>query len=202
MSKDVKTQKQEIAKSSRKYAALAIVVILCSIGIMMNNSSEEDTTIATSKMAITEQEPVTEETSATEKPTIARISFLSKFSENEDIPFKIFVNDSKTPKEPTKWLNKQGIFGYVVQINNTYADIIVKAIRNSDIKIDIRGRLDNKNDELIEHDVNFTSLKVNNEEILPENITVWYEKPYIYTISAQANQEYKIHFEWSEANNQ
>ncbi len=198
MSKEVKTQ--EPTKSNKKYIVLAIVVILAIIGIMSGNGKEDETattTVATTEQApVAEQVPVVEEKTAETEPAIARIDISTPLVNADEPQFEVYVDGSEEPEKQVAWMPNFGKQGYVLQDSNGSKDITIKVLNDADINIILKGRRDEKKGQLIEHWVDYTSLTINMDKILPQTKPIWYGKAFTHTINAKAGDEIKIHAEW------
>lgn len=201
MSKETKMQEkitQQPVNSNKKYIALALVVLLAIIGIVMNNSNEEETitTITTEPEVIanvTEEKPIKE-------PTIARIDITTPLVNAEEPQLAVYVDGSSEPEKQARWMPKVNKQGYVVQKESHEIDITVKFLNNANTNVIFRGidRRDDRN-ERIPVWVNYTSITVNGKNILPEETMVWHNKPFIFEIKGKTGEEYEIHTEWKEA---
>ena len=90
------------------------------------------------------------------------------------------------------------IQGYVIQNEDNDANIVIKVIENAKIALQLRGKDERDNNNMIiENWVKYTSLSIDGEEILPEAVEAWHNKPFTYTINAKAGEKYKIHVEWT-----
>lgn len=205
MSKEVKTQ--EPTKSNKKYIVLAIVVILGAVGIMLGNGKEDET--ATATVATTEQAPVAEQTSVTEKntiaeetpaeiePTVARIDITTPLVNADEPQFEVYVDGSEEPEKQAGWMPKFGKQGYSVQKNGSEINLIVKVLHSGKMNIKFRGPWKRGyNNVLIPLYVEYTSVKIDGEEILSEPTEKWTTK----TLEAEVGKTYAISAKWKNIN--
>lgn len=200
MSKEIKAQETEKAKSSKKYVVLALVVILAAIGIMVNNDEEEAAT-ATTTVATADKALIAEKTSTSDEPTTARIDITTPLVDAEKPQSEVYVEGSETAENEADWMPKHNVRGYTLQKEGNEITFAIKVLNDVDITMSLRGKWElknpkNKEEGLKENWVDFTSVTVNGKEILSKAIAVWHNKPFRYTINAKAGKEYNIHAEW------
>lgn len=187
MSKEIKEEK---SKAGVIVAVIAIVVVAGGIMLLKSNA---DTTIQKTETAAAIKAENKEE------KTIARIDLTTKLVNADKPQFEIYIDGSEIPEKQADWMPEFGSQGYVVERNNNKKDINIKAINDAVISVKLKGLRQEKAGTFVEHWVKYTSVSVNGEEILPEPVSVWYNKPFTYTINAKAGEEYKIHVEWTKA---
>ena len=160
---------------NKKYIIVPLVALLAIGGSFVYN---RDNNLAT----ITSDEQI--------EPTLARIDLSTPYTDESQ--FIVYSEDGQELPEAT-WLSKFNYRGYVVQKNGINCIFSMKS--NNDIKVKLALRGPDKRDEnnkVIENWVDFTSVTVNGEEILDENVAVWHNKPFYYTINAKAGETYNV----------
>lgn len=193
MNKEIKQEKNK--NRNKTYAVIvAVVAVLVAFVIFKPSHNTQNTE--------TTKAPEVQTVETKEETTIARIDITTPLVDATKPQFEVYVNDSEEPEKQNVSMPKFDVQGYVIQKDNGNEDIKLKALKNADISIVLRGRWEkNDNDEIIEHWVKYTSLAINDEEILPEAVEVWHNDPFRYTINAKAGEEYKIHVEWQKDTN-
>ncbi|MBR1601082.1 MAG: hypothetical protein IJ677_05835 [Alphaproteobacteria bacterium] len=191
MSKEIKEEKSKAGVITTVVVAIAVIAG----GIMLFKSNKADTTVQKPETVVaTKAEPK-------EEKTIARIDLTAKLVDAEKPQFEVYVDSSENPEKQACWMPKFETQGYVVQSDNGNIDIVINAIKeDTDINLTLRGKWEQDEDKkMVENWVKYTSVSVNGKEILPEAVEVWHNKPFRYTINAKAGEEYKIHAEWTKA---
>ena len=191
MSKEIKEEKSKAGVITTVVVAIAVIAG----GIMLFKSNKADTTVQKPETVVaTKAEPK-------EEKTIARIDLTAKLVDAEKPQFEVYVDSSENPEKQASWMPKFETQGYVVQSDNGNIDIVINAIKeDTDINLTLRGKWEQDEDKkMVENWVKYTSVSVNGKEILPEAVEVWHNKPFRYTINAKAGEEYKIHAEWTKA---
>ena len=190
MSEEIKEEKSKAGVVTAVVVAIAVIAG----GIMLfkpsNNVKVQEQKVAT---ATTAPKPKAEK-------TVARIDISTKLVDAKKPQFEVYVDGSKTPEKQADWMQKSGNQGYVVQRDDGAKNIKLKALKDVDIDIILRGpdkRDENK--KFIPVWVKYTSLTVNGKKILSEPVSVWHNKPFRHTIKAKAGDEIKIHAEWTKA---
>lgn len=191
MNKEIKEEK---SKKGIIFTAVALIAVIIGAFVIFKPSSGtnvQEQKVATTKATEPEEEKVT-----------ARIDITTKLIDADKPQFEVYVDDSETPLEQADWMTKFNTQGNVVQKSGETLDIVIKAIEDTDINLVLRGKWEqDENGKLIENWVDYTSVSVNGNEILQEETFVWHNKPFRYTINAKAGEEYKIHAEWTKADN-
>ena len=95
------------------------------------------------------------------------------------------------------WMKKFGQYGYCLQETNIGADYDIEVLRDTTLNILLRGP-DNRdeNNKTMENWVDFTSLIINDKEILSQTTPVWHNKPFTYTFSVNKGENIHLHAEW------
>jgi len=195
MSKEKQSKEQNEMATKKKYAVLALVVLLAVIGIAMNNSSEKETVVVPSKSEVTEN--VAEE-KLIEEPTIARIDITTPLVNADEPQFEVYVDNSEEPEKQAEWMLKSNVQGNTIEKNANNINIMIKILNDGELTIGLRGPWKrDANGKMIERWVKFVSLKINNEEILSEPTSVWCFKPYKYTIITKAGDKINISAQWT-----
>lgn len=191
--------KKEIKKEEKKngtiYAVIAIIVIAIASGmVFFKSGSGTDKANTIQKVAIETEEA----TAAKEEKTVARIDITTPLVDADKPQFEVYVDGSETPEKQNLTMNKYKDQGYVVQKAGNSLDLVVKVLKNSDIRMILRGIWDkDTNGNLVEHWVKYTDVNVDGENILPSPVDVWHNKPFIHIINAKAGYEYKISVKWT-----
>lgn len=190
MSEEIKEEKSKAGVITAVIVAIAVIAG----GIMLfkpsNNAKVQEQKVAT---VTTAPKPKAEK-------TVARIDIITKLVDAKKPQFEVYVDGSKTPEKQAEWMPKFGNQGYVIQRHDGAKNIKLKALKNVDIDIILRGPdKRDENNQFVPVWVKYTSLTVNGEKILPESTDVWHNKPFIYILKALAGEEYKVHVEWIKA---
>ena len=190
MKKEIKEEK---SKARGVFAAVVVIIVIAG-GIMLfkpsNNVKVQEQKVAT---ATTAPKPKAEK-------TVARIDLTTKLVDADKPQFEVYVDGSKTPEKQADWMPKFGNQGYVIQRYDGAKNIKLKALKDVDIDIILRGpdkRDENK--KFIPVWVKYTSLTINGKKILSEPVSVWHNRPFHHTIKAKSGDEIKIHAEWTKA---
>ena len=96
---------------------------------------------------------------------------------------------------------KKRFHGFTIQKSETKFDIVIKTVKDADITLFLRSIQKRENKINIPVWVTYTSLTINDKEILNEAKSVWFNEPFEYHINAKAGEEYKIHTEWQKPDN-
>lgn len=194
MSDEIKKEKSKTGIIYTVFTVIAIAVIGAFVFFKQN----------TDVKPVSKAEPVkavdVKTTAPKEEKTVARIDISTKLADADKPQFEVYVDGSKTPEKQAEWMPKYNIQGNVVQKSGETVDIVIKALKDTDINLVLRGKWEqDENHDMIENWVGYTSVSVNGNEILQEETFVWHNKPFRYTINAKAGEEYKIHAEWTKA---
>ena len=95
---------------------------------------------------------------------------------------------------PSWFTNYQGI-GNVIQGSTNHQKITVKTKNSGTLNILFKGIKEVFNDKKLVVYANYTSIKINNQEVLFKNEKVWHDKPYKVVIPVYKDQEIKIEFQ-------
>ncbi|MBP5344183.1 MAG: hypothetical protein J6Y85_03835 [Alphaproteobacteria bacterium] len=139
--------------------------------------------------------PNSDSEKAIAEPATARIDVMASPYSTEQ-QFVVYANDTK-PLEEASWMTKYNFRGYTIQKDGNDNMFIIKP--NNDVNIDLvlRGKWEQDVDKnMVERWVDFTSITVNGVEILPQTISVWYNKPFKYILHAKAGEIYDIVAKW------
>ena len=168
-------------KIKKKFILICSLLAILIIGV-----------IITSRVDIEQQEQPTT-TPQIAAPTIARIDLMASA---KGAQFIVYDKDNQVLPE-ADWMSKFNLRGYAILIDGKDSYFVIKANNNTEIKIALRGKWEQGSDKnLIPHWVEYTSLKINGESVLPGNVTVWHDKPYNYTIHAKAGEIYTVEATW------
>lgn len=191
MSKEIEPKKQ--TENVKKDIILSLIVILSTIGIIINNEPNQDMKIIpNSEQNITKQQLV-------KKSTIARMDFYTKLVNVDKPQFEIYVDGAEKAEPQAVWMNKHGSQGYIIQSDNDHTDVIIKGLQNTDINIVLRGyRGEDAAGKMIKNWVEYTSVKIDGKEILSEAKTVCYNKIFKYTIPVKAGETHTVEARWKE----
>ena len=76
-------------------------------------------------------------------------------------------------------------------------DLTIKCVNDGELHISLKGRdIRDKNRIRFPVYIDYTSLKINGEEMLEESQLTWHDKPYVHTKPVANGEELKIHLEW------
>ena len=186
--------KKEEKKSRKIYLVILAIAIIAGAIVFFKPKADMNGVGET-------QQVVNEVAESREQLTTARIDITTNLVDAAKPQFEVYVDSSENPEKQASWMPKFETQGYVVQSDNGDIDIVINAIKeDTDINLTLRGKWEqDKDNNMMENWVKYTSLTINGKEILPEAVAVWHNKPYRYTINAKAGEEYKVHAEWTEA---
>lgn len=190
MSEENEPKKQ--TESGKKYIILALVVILETIGIIINSGPSKETKITSSnsEQNITKQH-------WTKESTIARMDFYTPLVNIDEPQFEIYVDGAEIAEPQAVWMSKYGSQGYVIQSDNGSTNIVIKGIQDTNINIVLRGyREVDDAGKMIKNWVEYTSVKIDGEEILSEAATVWYNGIFKHTIHVKAGETHTFEAKW------
>lgn len=180
-------------KNNNKYSNIMIiicVIILAALGYTFSTRNIKDNkpTVA----------PVKETVSVAEIP-MARIDITTRPVE-ENPQFEVYLNeDTKPLNEAMSMPKSHNMQGVVIHRNNGVADITIKPLKDVKIIISLRGVGGKTQDgKAIENWVKYTSFTIDGEKIIPEDVSVWYGKPFVYDLEAKDGKTYKLHLEWQQ----
>ena len=167
----------------KKLTLILFAVALLAVGFYVANSLEAE-------QSVTEEVVV-----QNAEPTIGRIDLLTRpFTEEAQF---IIYGDDNAPLKEAAWLQKVDARGYSLQKDGDSNTFFVEAVADTDINIALRGKWERDAEQkMVPHWVEFTSLKINDEEILPDGAVVWHNKPFHYTIKAKAGETYTVSAKW------
>ena len=196
-------QKQNPSKS--KYWIGAGVIVLLAICSVLVAKDSKKTTDMDTKSTIRVEENVTNEIKkeniAVENENMARIDISTPLAEDGKSQFEIYVDGSEEPLKRAFWMYKKRFHGFTIQKSETKFDIVIKTVKDADITLFLRSIQKRENKINIPVWVTYTSLTINDKEILNEAKSVWFNEPFEYHINAKAGEEYKIHTEWQKPDN-
>lgn len=95
------------------------------------------------------------------------------------------------------WFSTDKGKGAVIETNEKIVNLKFRCIKKGLLDItlrgpDVRDKLGNR----VPNYVDFKSFKVNNEEIISENVTVWHDDPYIFKKKVNNGEIIELNFEW------
>ncbi len=127
-------------------------------------------------------------------PCLGRIDFSSK-----NHSFDVYVNGSGVPEKQANWMREYNKYGYTIEKNDTNVTLMIKALDDVNITLELRGKWElEKDGKLMEHWVDFASLVINGKEILSQTISVWHNRPFIYTMDVKKGDILNLHAEWKQ----
>ena len=119
--------------------------------------------------------------------------------ETPDGDFQILsVSDDEANIQKPNWLQKDGI-GYKIESYAGEMEIVVKATSAGKFKLTLRGldiRSPEDKSKRVPYWVDYTSLVVNDGQIISTRIPIWHNKPYRHEMDVTAGQEVKIQVAW------
>ena len=95
------------------------------------------------------------------------------------------------------WFKSDQGAGVVLQTIENSFDLIIKCINDGTLKIALKGPDFHENGERIPVYIDFNNLKVNEEDIIKDTLSVWHDEPYIVEKNVTDGEIIKIHAEWS-----
>lgn len=187
MNKYFKTEKK---KNNKIYVAIATIVAIVGIISFFKTGTNTDN-------ASVNKQVVTQEAKPQKELITARVDITTPLVDANTPQFEVYVDDSDKPLKQAVWMSKYNIQGCVALKDGGSMDILIKVLKDSDIKILLKGIWDkNTNGKIIEHWVKYKVFTINDVEILTEPTEVWHNEPFTHTIDAEAGDEYKVHIEW------
>ena len=173
-------------KNNKSIITLVVVALVVVGGIFVSNLCTDKPIVPVSK-----QEKVLE-------PVAGRIDvFAAPYT--EEARFVVYEADQEKPLNEAAWMPKNGYRGYALQKNGNSRELVIKVIENADIKLVLRGPdKRDENGKFIEQWVDFTSLTINGEEVLPGKTPVWHNKPFTHMIKARAGDIYIVSAKWQQ----
>ena len=190
MNNEIKEEKSKAGVVTAVVVAIAVI----SGGVMLfkpsNNAKVQEQKVET---ATTAPKPKAEK-------TVARIDLTTKLVDADKPQFEVYVDDAVAPVTQASWMHKYNIQGNVVQKEGNAVDVVIKAIKDTDIDVVLKGPWEqDKDKKMVENWVKYTSVTVNGKKILSEPVSVWHNRPFHHTIKAKSGDEIKIHAEWTKA---
>ena len=166
-------------KTNKKYITLASVALLALGGVFVYNQHDNLSTLVFNKQV---------------ESAVGRIDISAPYT--EEAQFELY-GENEEPLKEASWMRNFNGRGYVVQKDGTNCNFVIKVNNNVELKLALRGPdKRDENNKLIENWVDFTSVTINGEEILPETKVVWHNTPFVYTLKAKADSTYKISVKW------
>ena len=182
-----KTQKISAKKSVISIIVALLVAILGVVIVLKkcNTSVVPEQRVVT---AIAEQQ--------IEKIT-ARIDFTTTLVDEENPQFEVYVDGAENPEKQVGWMPRLGYQGYTVQRKSNKAKINIKVLNDAEITMILRGPdKRDANNKIIENWVDYTSVTINGDEILPKTTATWHNKVFRHMINATAGDEIEIKARW------
>lgn len=202
----MKTNKKQSSNKKNGKLFIIIAAMVAVISYLLIKPSGYDSQVVENKIITTgaqqaEPEPIKVSTvqEETQEPTTARIDIITPLFDAETHQFEVYVDDAETPLTQEEWMLKYNTQGSTIQKAGNNANIMIKALNDADIYILLKGPWKQDNNNMAEHWIKYSSLIINGEEVLPESIDVWHNKPFKHIIDAKNGETYKIHVEWSES---
>ena len=96
----------------------------------------------------------------------------------------------------SKWFLDKGFYGVSIQRFGYSVKFTIEALKDININIDLKGPYLEQDGNAIEKWVKFTSLKVNGQLAIQQDIEAWHDLPYRYILSAKENNAYQIEVKW------
>ena len=124
----------------------------------------------------------------------ARIDITAS-SQNKDL---FFIKG----QELAKWMEKYDLYGYTIQKNDTSMNFEIEIKESVYLTISCKTPYTlNDEKQVIENWIDFTSLKINDREILLQNVPVCFQKPFETTIRVEKGDILNFHAEWKRHGN-
>ena len=183
----------------KKTQFLVLLILIGLIGYTFWNTEEVQSPTTEKIQISTTEEPQNSATKETkiEGPVAARIDLSTALTDGQKPQFEIYVDGSETPERPISWMTNNRAHGYATQREGNGMSILIKVTDDAKINMALRGPdTRDKNGKRYESWVKYTSVTVNDEEILPEPVSVWHDKPFRYTLDAKADNAYIIQAKW------
>lgn len=127
---------------------------------------------------------------------LARFDIINKGSEVNNIEVSE-VSDSDCSISKPKWFKSDNGQGIVMQSNKGNLTFKLKCIGGGMLSIKLKGPdMKGENKETYPIFIDFTSLKINNKEMLSENKLTWFKKPHSINIQCNDNEILDIKVKW------
>lgn len=182
--------KNEESKKGMVYVIIAAIVII--VGAIACFKFKANT-----KNADISQSLMTEVIKSQAEPVTARIDITTPLVDADKPQFEVYVDGSDTPEKQAKWMAKYKIQGNAIQKKGTDIKIAIKVLNDNKLNIDLRGPWDKNK---VKHRVEYTSVIVNNKEVLSKPIATWHDKPFTYSLNAKKGNGFLIIVKWKKYN--
>ena len=173
-------------KSNKSVIILVILALVVVGGLVASNFCTDKPVVSASDQA------------KVLKPVLGRIDMSTPYTEKTR--FVVYdAGDQDKPLNEAAWMSKNDLRGYALQKSGNGRELVINVAEDADIKLTLRGPdKRDENGKFIEKWVDFTSLSINGEEILPGKTAVWHNKPFTYVLKAKAGKVYIISTKWQE----
>ena len=138
----------------------------------------------------------TDLSNALKKFHTARIDIKNFGTENNAV--KVLYNSDINSKEYSPlWFKTNNGEGLIIESDQCIIDLKIKCVNDGELKICLRG-LDvrDKNNQRIPIYIDYTSLIVNEKNIIKSNKLIWHDQPYIFKKDVENSEIINIHIKW------
>ncbi|AMK15421.1 class I SAM-dependent methyltransferase [Methanobrevibacter olleyae] len=126
----------------------------------------------------------------------ARVDIINSGNKNNLIQF-LNISNSVNVDFPEWFKSDEGI-GAVTQTCERSFDLKIKCIQEGLLKIYLRGPdIRDKFGKRVPSYVDYNTFRINNEEIIEEDVIVWHDDPYIFERNIKNGEIIDLHFEWN-----
>lgn len=131
---------------------------------------------------------------------MARLDIKNLGSEFNDLAL-LEVSDSNSLVLHPPWLKDNDGAGILVQSDVCSLEMKIKCINDGEVQFTLRGPdFKDKNRNRFPFYVDYTSLKINGEEYIHENLLAWMEKPYVISKKVIDSEILDVKIEWMPLN--
>lgn len=125
----------------------------------------------------------------------ARVDIINKGNGNDANLVECSDISCNARKPP--WIKPEVGGGTIIESSKNSMALTIKCVKDGELHISLKGRdIRDKNRIRFPVYIDYTSLKINGEEMLEESQLTWHDKPYVHTKPVANGEELKIHLEW------
>lgn len=130
----------------------------------------------------------------------ARFDILNRGNDKNTVEIIEISDESASMKYP-EWFKNDFGSGVVIQSSKGHITFKIKCINDGNLDLNLRG-VDFRgfNNHRIPISIEFNKFLINDEVIFDENILVWHDNPFSYSVPVKHNEEYTIRAEWTATN--
>lgn len=126
----------------------------------------------------------------------ARIDVKNVGKENNDL-ILVDCDDSLSHIYKPIWFKDEFGVGTVVDSSSGIINISFKCINDGNLNIDFRAiDFKDRNNKRIPIFIDYTKIRVNDVDIIEDNVSVWHDNPFVYNVEVENNQIINIQAEW------